>query len=123
MGDLLSPKRRDVFDRLRRRIEQYRRCHSVRLNQYQGSVPSLYEQQNHDLRLLRQRWEASRAKRVAKPSKSKDNSSNQEQRSLAHTVSLLGDAVFGAGRVGLVPLGDWVHDNTVLPPPLLLARC
>lgn len=85
MGDLLSPKRSEVFDRLRRRIEEYRRCHSARLSQYEPSAQAQYDQQSQDLRLLRQRWEASRARKLSKTSKSKDST---EQRSLAHTVSL-----------------------------------
>ncbi|KAK2182964.1 hypothetical protein NP493_330g04004 [Ridgeia piscesae] len=71
MGDLLSPRRRDVFDRLRRRIESYRQHHVSRVNQRFDSLANgLYKQQRRDTALLHQRWLESKAKRSQKSSSS-----------------------------------------------------
>lgn len=71
MGDLLPP-RRDVFDRLRRRIESYRQHQVSRVNQRFDSLANgLYKQQRRDTALLHQRWLDSKAKRSQKSSSSK----------------------------------------------------
>nr|KAG5711646.1 hypothetical protein BaRGS_016828 [Batillaria attramentaria] len=73
MGDFLAPKRRDVVDRLRRRIEQYR-CHHFRsATRFDASRPSLFEQHKQETQLLHQRWLESKAKKAAKQSKVKDS--------------------------------------------------
>lgn len=75
MGDLLSPRRRDVFDRLRRRIESYRQHHVSRVNQRFDSLANgLYKQQQRDTVLLHQRLLESKAKRSQKSSSSSKSS-------------------------------------------------
>lgn len=74
MGDLSSPKRREVFDRLRRRYEYYRRHQGASLRRFENTFNGLYEHQRQDTGLLQQRWLESRAKKSAK-SRSKDSSS------------------------------------------------
>ena len=64
MGDLLSPKRRDVFDRLRRRLDSLRRHQNgTALGRYaqQGSLRGQFEAQHRETLLLHQRWQQSRA--------------------------------------------------------------
>ena len=85
MGDLLSPKRRDVFDRLRRRIEEYRRHNQHNLGRFEGTVNGLYEQQRLDTAQLQQRWIDSKAKRNQK---SKNGNNNQQQQGTNQTKDL-----------------------------------
>ncbi|XP_025084820.1 neurogenic protein mastermind-like isoform X2 [Pomacea canaliculata] len=74
MGDFLAPKRRDVVDRLRRRIEQYR-CHHLQAGRrFDSSRLGLFEQQRQDSQHLHQRWLENKAKKAAKHSKVKDTS-------------------------------------------------
>ena len=104
MGDLLSPKRRDVFDRLRRRIEQYRRHNQHNLGRFEGTLNGLYEQQRHDTALLQQRWLESKAKRNTQKNKTSNNNQQQQatnqnskdlqERSHALTVSLVLHTLF-----------------------------
>ncbi|XP_060065857.1 putative mediator of RNA polymerase II transcription subunit 26 [Ylistrum balloti] len=75
MGDLSSPKRREVFDRLRRRYEFYRRHQNGSLRRFENTINGLYEQQRQDTVLLHQRWLESRAKKVSKQSKASKDSS------------------------------------------------
>lgn len=74
MGDLSSPKRREVFDRLRRRYEFYRRHQNGSLRRFENTINGLYEQQRQDTVLLHQRWLESRAKKVSKQSKASKES-------------------------------------------------
>ena len=69
MGDLLSPGRRDVFDRLRRRIELYRQQHQQRAGEFQPLANGLCKRYEGDTAVLQQRWHESRAKRAAKGAK------------------------------------------------------
>ena len=85
MGDLLSAKRRDVFDRLRRRIKEYRRRHETHINSFEPTVAGFNDRQRQDTLLLRQRWLESKAKRAAKSKANKDPGS--ESRSNVLTVS------------------------------------
>ena len=73
MGDFLAPKRRDVVDRLRRRIEQYRQHHFHSVGRFNAGRPALYEQQKQDTELLHHRWLENKAKKAAKQSKVKDS--------------------------------------------------
>lgn len=73
MGDFLAPKRRDVVDRLRRRIEQYRHHHFNSVGRFNVGRPALYEQQKQDTELLHHRWLENKAKKAAKQSKVKDS--------------------------------------------------
>ena len=77
MGDLVSPRRRDVYDRLRRRIEQYRHHQQVRIGRIEPPANGLYEHQRQETLLLQQRWLESKAKRAAKNSKSSRDSTSQ----------------------------------------------
>lgn len=73
MGDFLAPKRRDVVDRLRRRIEQYRHHHFNSVGRFNVGRPALYEQQKQDTELFHHRWLENKAKKAAKQSKVKDS--------------------------------------------------
>lgn len=84
MGDISSPKRRDVFERLRRRIDFYKRHHNNTSARYDNNINSLYERERQESLLLRDRWLQSKAK---KASKSKKDSSAGEHRNLGLTVS------------------------------------
>ncbi|XP_035829433.1 putative uncharacterized protein DDB_G0292330, partial [Aplysia californica] len=78
MGDFFAPKRKDVVDKIRRRIDVYRHHHSSSAGRYHGARPGIYEQQKQDTLQLRQRWLDSRAKKAAKQSKtSRDNNNIQ----------------------------------------------
>lgn len=78
MGDFVSP-RRAVFDRLRRRIETYRRDHKNALNRNQYAYQTQLENQRQDTAILHQKWLESKAKKASKNSrvnKEIQNSSN-----------------------------------------------
>ncbi|KAK6168389.1 hypothetical protein SNE40_020934 [Patella caerulea] len=92
MGDFFCPKRRDVVDRLRKRIENYRRHHFGRAGGYENNnyngLRDHYRQDNL-LPALHQRWRESRAKKTAKSSKAnKDACSQNEHRNLIVTQKL-----------------------------------
>jgi len=76
MGDFSSPKRREVFDRLRRRYEFYRRHQNGSLRRFENTINGLYEQQRQETVLLQQRWLESRAKKSSKQSKSSKDSNS-----------------------------------------------
>ena len=85
MGDFVSPRRRDVYDRLRRRIEHYRSHNAASLSR--GQQAGQYEQQRQETLLLQQRWLESKAKRNSKNNKAnRDNSSQHPNNQL--TVSI-----------------------------------
>ena len=75
MGDFAPPKRKDVFDRLRRRLELYRRHQSNTTNRYENAINTIYEQQCQETLIQRQRWLDSKAKKSSK-AKPKDTSSS-----------------------------------------------
>ena len=77
MGDLIAPKRSDVFDRLRRRIKEYRQRQSTLGSHYEPHFLGLFDQQRRDSELLRQRWLASKAKRAAKVKKDNNHDNRQ----------------------------------------------
>ena len=64
MGDFLSPKKKDVSDRLWWRIELYRRHHDGCHSRYELTVNGTWDQHREDIRLLRQRWLESKAKKA-----------------------------------------------------------
>ena len=64
MGDFLSPKKKDVFDRLWWRIELYKRHHDGCHSRHELTVNGTWDQHREDIRLLRQRWLESKAKKA-----------------------------------------------------------
>lgn len=66
MAEVITPKRQAVFDRLRRRLESYRRHQSDCIPRYNQSFIGLTEQHNQDTQALKQRFLESKAKRAAK---------------------------------------------------------
>ncbi|KAK3100381.1 hypothetical protein FSP39_019054 [Pinctada imbricata] len=66
MGDFAPPKRKDVFDRLRRRLELYRRHRNCGSSRYDNAINTIYEQQQKDTIIQRQRWLDSKAKKASK---------------------------------------------------------
>ena len=77
MGDVLPPKRQAVVDRLRRRIESYRRRQSECIPRFDQSFNGLCEQNIQETLVLKQRFLESKAKRAAKKTdKKQDNSNN-----------------------------------------------
>lgn len=88
MGDFLSPKRKDVVERLRRRIDLYRRRQNGISQRFEPCINQIYEQSRQETLHLHQKWQDSRAKK-AKQSKSKDTCSSGESKSSCQTVSTL----------------------------------
>lgn len=66
MGEVLTPKRQAVVDRLRRRIESYRRRQTDCVPRFDQSFNGLCEQNIQDTLVLKQRFLESKAKRQAK---------------------------------------------------------
>ncbi|XP_077558605.1 uncharacterized protein LOC144174060 [Haemaphysalis longicornis] len=63
-GDVLPPKRQAVVDRLRRRIELYRRHHNATLPRYEQTASAVCENQRQETLLLKQRYLESKAKKA-----------------------------------------------------------
>ena len=100
MGDLLPPKIREEFSRLRRRFEELRQHHGSRQGRYNQTVSPGYEQQHQESLRLHQKLLESRQKKAAKVSKAnKDPVSQPDQRNNTGTVSLF-DLFTGGGRPG-----------------------
>ncbi|KAK3610115.1 hypothetical protein CHS0354_039895 [Potamilus streckersoni] len=87
MGDFLSPKRRDVVDRLRRRLEFYRQHQDQTFQTYDYIADTIYEQQRQEAYLLRQKWLESKAKKSSK-SKPKSDTSQAEHRNVLVTKAI-----------------------------------
>lgn len=87
MGDYFSPKRRDVVDRLRRRIEVYRRRQNGCHQRYEFGQKAIYEQQKQTALYLRQKWLDSKAKKTSK-SKTKSDSNHPDHRNQVITKRL-----------------------------------
>lgn len=68
MGDFVSP-RRAVVDRLKRRLETYKRGHKYALGRHQFALANQYENQRQDTMLLHQKWVEGKAKKAAKNSR------------------------------------------------------
>lgn len=83
----MSPKRRDVIDRLRRRFDVYRRRHNGFQQRYDFGQRSIYEQERQHALVLRQKWLESKAKKASK-SKSKSDNSGSDHRNQNVAVSL-----------------------------------
>lgn len=83
----MSPKRRDVIDRLRRRFEVYRRRQNGFQQRYDFGQRSIYEQERQHALVLRQKWLESKAKKASK-SKSKADNSGSDHRNQNVAVSL-----------------------------------
>lgn len=89
MGDFWSPKRRDVVERLRRRIEVYRQNHDGCIARYEPSINARYEQCRQETQLLQRRLLDSREKKSTKQQKTnKESNPLSEQRNLVLTVSI-----------------------------------
>ncbi|KAK8768506.1 hypothetical protein V5799_018043 [Amblyomma americanum] len=65
-GDVLPPKRQAVVDRLRRRIELYRRHHNAVLPRQGQANSAVSEDQRQETLLLKQRYLESKAKKAKK---------------------------------------------------------
>ena len=88
MGDFLSPKRRDVVDRLRRRLELYRRRQNGCHQRYEFGQKHIYEQERQAALLLRQKYLDSKAKNKSK-NKTKAESGQPDHRNQIVTVSFV----------------------------------
>ncbi|EFN87135.1 Neurogenic protein mastermind [Harpegnathos saltator] len=73
MGDVITPKRQAVVDRLRRRIEGYRRRQTDCIPRFDQSFNGLCEQNIQDTLMLKQRFLESKAKRQAKKTDKKQS--------------------------------------------------
>ena len=69
MGDF-CPKKKDVVDKLKRRIGLYRQHHQEAQGRYMNAAPDIFERQKQESLVLRQRWEESKARKAAKQPKS-----------------------------------------------------
>ncbi|CAL1538765.1 unnamed protein product [Lymnaea stagnalis] len=78
MGDFFAPRRKDVVDKLRRRLELYRQHHSISGSRYLSSRPNIIEHQKQETLQLRQRWLDSKAKKAAKQSKASRDTNNTQ---------------------------------------------
>ncbi|KYQ54022.1 Neurogenic protein mastermind [Trachymyrmex zeteki] len=73
MGEVLTPKRQAIVDRLRRRLESYRRRQNDCIPRFDQSFNGLCEQNIQDTLVLKQRFLESKAKRQAKKTDKKQN--------------------------------------------------
>lgn len=87
MGDYTSPKRRDLLDKLRRRMESYKRHHNGAQQRFMYGQKAIYEQERQHSLILRQRVLDSKAAKKASKSKSKSDSTASDHRSQIVTVS------------------------------------
>ena len=76
--DVLPPKRQAVVDRLRRRIENYRRHQNDCIPRFDQSFNGAVEQNIQDTLVLKQRFLESKAKRAAKKSDKKPSDSSTQ---------------------------------------------
>lgn len=87
-GDVLPPKRQAVVDRLRRRIEQYRRHHNATLPRHEAAANAIYEEQHQDTLMLKQRYLESKAKKAKK----NDHKTVKDSSSAGSSTSAAADA-------------------------------
>lgn len=73
MGEVLTPKRQAVVDRLRRRIESYRRRQTDCIPRFDQSFSGLCEQNIHETLVLKQRFLENKTKRQPKKTDKKQN--------------------------------------------------
>ncbi|KAG8248973.1 hypothetical protein J6590_031000 [Homalodisca vitripennis] len=71
MAEVITPKKQVVVDRLRRRIEGYRRHQSDCIPRYNQAFTGLVEQNIQDTLVLKQRYLESKSKRAAKKTEKK----------------------------------------------------
>ncbi|KAL5012053.1 hypothetical protein ScPMuIL_010604 [Solemya velum] len=89
MGDFLSPKRRDIFDRFRRRVEDFRNRHIESSRRFEPSIRRHYQQEQQETVLLHQKYLENRAKKASKQNKTtKDTTTPAEHRNLIVTQKL-----------------------------------
>ncbi|XP_043584789.1 neurogenic protein mastermind isoform X4 [Bombus pyrosoma] len=105
MGEVLTPKRQAVVDRLRRRIESYRRRQTDCIPRFDQSFNGLCEQNIQDTLVLKQRFLESKAKRQAKKTDKKQSepvglSSVHVQKFVKRTAEELEPAGGGSGDGG-----------------------
>ncbi|XP_032678606.1 neurogenic protein mastermind-like isoform X7 [Odontomachus brunneus] len=107
MGEvLITPKRQAVVDRLRRRIESYRRRQTDCIPRFDQSFNGLCEQNIQDTLMLKQRFLESKAKRQAKKTDKKQNDPvglsnvHVQQKFLKRTAEELEPASGGGGDGG-----------------------
>lgn len=126
MGEALTPKRQAVVDRLRRRIESYRRRQTDCIPRFDQSFTGQCEQNIQDTLVLKQRFLESKAKRQAKKSDKKQSepvglsSIHVQQKFLKRTTEDLepsggggGDGTFGEPPVKLqCTQGQHQHQQT-----------
>ncbi|KAK2166171.1 hypothetical protein LSH36_41g13152 [Paralvinella palmiformis] len=87
MGDYASPKPRDLYDRLRRRFEVYRRRHGNISGRFDRLASGLHEHQRQETLLLQQRWLETKAKKASKGSKSNNNNNNNNNNNSGGTTN------------------------------------
>ncbi|CAI9731763.1 alpha1-likeprotein kinase 1-like [Octopus vulgaris] len=87
MGDLLSPSRRDVVDRLRRRVDIYRRHNHGCLQRYDPSFQSLSEQSQRETILLYRRLLASKNRSPKSKNNSKDLSGGSSEQRTSNVLT------------------------------------
>ena len=73
MGEVLPPKRQAVVDRLRRRIENYRRRQTDLVPKFDQTFDVLCEQNTQDTLVLKQRYLDTKARKQAKKTDKKQN--------------------------------------------------
>uniref|UniRef100_A0A8D8V8H0 Neurogenic protein mastermind n=1 Tax=Cacopsylla melanoneura TaxID=428564 RepID=A0A8D8V8H0_9HEMI len=116
MQEALPPKRQAVVDRLRRRIESYRRHQTASEPRYNQSFNGLVERDIQETLLLKQKYLESKAKRTKKPEKKLPPQLDTSQG--LHNNSL---PKFGTKRHSEDVDGDAFNDppptKTVPPPP------
>ncbi|XP_017880272.2 uncharacterized protein LOC108625071 [Ceratina calcarata] len=92
MGEVVTPKRQAVVDRLRRRIEGYRRRQTDCIPRFDQSFNGLCEQNIQDTLVLKQRFLENKAKRQAKKTDKKQ--SEPVGLSSVHVVSTYGVLIY-----------------------------
>lgn len=93
MAEVITPKRQAVVDRLRRRIENYRKHQSDCVPRFNQAFNGIVEQNVQDTMALKQRYLENKSKRAAKKTEKKIPD-NPLQGLHAVTVSRLKDFIF-----------------------------
>ncbi|GLH08795.1 Neurogenic protein mastermind [Gryllus bimaculatus] len=88
MGDVLPPKRQAVVDRLRRRIESYRRRQSDCIPRFDQSFNGLCEQNIQETLVLKQRFLETKTKRAAKKADKKQDVGGGGLQGALHTSGI-----------------------------------
>lgn len=86
-AEILPPKKQAVVDRLRRRIESYRRHQNDCVPRFDHSFNGVVEQNVQDTLLLKQRFLENKAKRTVKKSEKKPVDSSAQNASSSLPVS------------------------------------